>query len=240
MNRVVLLATARTGSNLLVDTLNKHPALYFHGELFHRARVNGFRAYKAVEALGVDPTELRDRDHLRFLDLVFEYSVGVGRVAAGFKLFLNHSNVVLKHVIENDAYRLIVLERQNFLASYSSMLIGQATGIWHSRDGEVETTPPITFDPAAFENYRRSIESSYATLRQRVVGRPNVFDIEYRQLSNPPVVSRLVEFLGAEGGASLSPELRKQNSSDIVGRFDNPAEVLAYLEREGLLSWKEE
>lgn len=242
MIRAVILSLARTGSNLLLDMLNQHPSLYFHGEIFNSTRVNGFRAYEAFrQANGIDPTAFRDSDHRRFMEAVFtDYHGSEAVRASGFKLFLNHSPSILQHVAAHPDYRLVVLERANRLASYSSKLIGEATGIWSSKFGSVPEGLKVAFDAEGFDGFRRFSDAAYGALRQRLKDRPNVFEIEYTALSDDAKVAALVEFLGATADRPLVPSLKKQNSTDIVGRFDNPDEVRTYLTRHNLLPWATE
>jgi hypothetical protein len=71
------------------------------------------------------------------------------------------------------------------------------------------------------------------------------FVINYEELNNMVLLANLINSIGADAnkpiqGEEQRRERAKQNSSDIVGRFSNRAEVEAFLRKRGLEHWQHE
>ena len=243
MKKAVILTTARSGSNYLLGMLESHPGFYFHGEIFHPEKANGLRGQKAMRRItGEDPTALRNRDPLAFLDTVFRMAPAKAQVV-GFKLFINHSDKVLRHIAADSSYKVILLERKNRLAVFSSAAIGRATGVWRQAKGEAQddaaSGPPlkVTFDPDAFDRYRAWADKMFAKARRLLAHRDDVSDVTYDEIRNPAAIAAIVGSMDLLGGYMLKENTEKQNPGPLLDRFLNPKQVVEYLERHGLTQW---
>lgn len=246
MKKVVVVTAARSGSNLLLSLLNSHPDLYFHGEVFKPAFVATFRAAPVLKTLiGVDPTELRDRDPVRFIDTVFALSPTHPR-AVGFKLFLNHNSAVLDAVAARDDMHIMLLDRQNRLASFSSLLIGEMTDVWWVKSGKAAApdtagaSQRVIFDAERFEAYRLQLDADFAAFRDRVTPSARLIEIDYSDLLHEQAQRRILRFLGANQDQPLMADLVKQNPAVLVERFENPEVVRAHLEAIDRPEWIED
>jgi len=116
--RFIILARSRTGSNLLVSLINRHPRLHCLGEIF------------------------KDR-HDRELDAMMKRAFPryPRRIeAGGTKVFYYHprddeSGELWHRLTAIDGLSVIHLRRQNLLRSIVSQRIAQGTGNWRSVDG---------------------------------------------------------------------------------------------------------
>lgn len=231
----VILCHARTGSNYLVNALANHPDIEAHNELFHEKTI--FRANDAVN----DPDEIarRDADPVTFLKAVLEKT---SRPVCGFKHLLFYHEAITDYVMDN-AFHLILLERENILAQYSSLQIAHQTGQWTLFPGDAPVpTQRILWDEADFEAYRRDYIQVYADLKQRAAQRTHpVLHLSYTDLFIPERIGRVFPFLGLPDKRPQDASMtRKQNTSDIALRFDQPDRVRDYMARIGRPQWEAE
>jgi LPS sulfotransferase NodH len=235
----VIVASPRTGSSHLTDLLNNQPDILCNGEVFHRRRVfvrwpKGELEKKAVKKL----TETRDKDPAAFKDYIF--SKNFGRAHVGFKIFNNQNNIVLRTVLDERDILKIILYRRNVLAIYSSFAIAGKTGKWNlSKSSEDQEQQKTIFDPQKFLNFHNRYTNFYRRVLNRIISNGQSFHfLNYDEINDPILFNSLVTSItGIAVEARLESGHAKQNSSDILSRFSNPAEVEGFLAARGLMHW---
>jgi hypothetical protein len=126
--RFVIMATPRSGSSHLVDLLDSHPQMSCIGELFNPhfvvLRKLGLRNKKEMARATNDPLDFIERvvEKLDEQDECKPYF--------GFKLMLHHDPRVVEHIINNTDYSVIVLERRDRVAQWTSAGLAKKTGKW--------------------------------------------------------------------------------------------------------------
>jgi len=206
-----LLSSQRTGSTLLIRSLDTHPDVFAAGELFHYAP-------------GIHHEEYRFRywqSGLRKLDLPLNKIVAQGRIkghldrfyseaaqgvkAVGFKLMLSQIkwNPALLPALEARKPRFLVLVRQDAFASALSAAKAQLSGTYHS-DVEGKTAAPRSL-ALPEERFRTLFELARAE-RDRL--------LDFAARHNAPVLSyehmttdwdRFVSDLNGHLGVSQQP-----------------------------------
>ncbi|MBJ3777883.1 hypothetical protein [Acuticoccus mangrovi] len=245
MNKVVIVTKARSGSNLLLSLLNSHPDFYFHGEVYKPGFVATFRTSgKFRRIYGVEPIELRENDPIKFLDAIYSTSPRKQK-AVGFKLFFYHNKDVLDYIINDKDIKIVLLERENRLASFSSLLIGQRTSTWQQQVDKDENsaspgTVKVDFKVEDLIEYKRKTDRTYERFRNRITDPSRLFEARYHELLDSEFQQRLVSFLGGEPNVPLEAGVVKQNPAKLVDRFTNAQDVMSYLESAGLSHWAEE
>ncbi|MCA9915006.1 MAG: hypothetical protein KC496_16745 [Anaerolineae bacterium] len=236
MTLYAILCHARTGSNLLAGLLNQHPEITGHNELFHERVLFFHNAQIRDEAV----IRERDRDPVGYLHLFLKNAV---TPAAGFKHLLFNNPTIIEHVIQDNRFKVLLLERENILAQYSSLRIAHQTGQWTLHIGDKPALPEkLAWDAADFEPYMAQYRRAYADLTQRLqASKGDWLHIEYCDLYQAETYRRIFAFLGVETAISLQwNNIRKQNTSQIAQRFQQPYEVHDYLRRNDLISWAQE
>jgi len=235
--RFVVLAMQRTGSNMVVSTLNTHPSIYCHGELL---RLSAARAAAGLRVLDqIDPRYRNDgyrHAHAQeFLEEVFglDYEVDF----AGFKLLLPQNPGALDALIDDRRYTKILLCRDNVLARYSSNKLARA-----KREGSNAGSPSkIEFEADEFSKFRTAHERLYGHARSRLKANGQAYlEITYLDACTPEGLRDIVQAVGADATIDLGVKTPKRNSSDIVSRFSNPEEVDAFLRIHQLDHWRSE
>ena len=105
------------------------------------------------------------------------------------------------------------------------------TDDWIRRKGARQRSATITFDAEDFESWeahQRRVTQTWSDLLARS-GRQALF-LDYTRVFHPDTRAELSAFLGFRVRDPEGVGLERQNDDDILGRFDNPETVRAYLE----------
>lgn len=164
LQRFVLLASARTGSNLVIGALHAHPAVVVYAEIFHD-RESERKAQLAWNSQGLwSPTDYyRDgAEPAAFLEKeVYGRAYPEGKTAVGFKLFHTHMRTgIAAHLWDwlaaNRDIRIIHLYRKSLFESFVSFQIAQATREWLvpiAAGPHAAEVAPVTIDIGQFKQY---------------------------------------------------------------------------------------
>lgn len=235
MTPFAILGLQRSGTTFFRRALDDHPDIVCHGEIFRPGRVSTFPPPVGKDMMADKAT--RDADPVAYLDrLLSFYETGF----VGFKLLLAHSPPVLREICRR-RYHLIALKRENALAKYSSLAIFMSmkgTGDRFKRPAnEGPSAVKATFVEADFDRYRTDEAARWAALSPLLERtRPPCLNLDYADIAWGDGIGRALDFLGA-ARRPLDAGIVKQNSSDIISRFDNPEVVRDYLARHGLTRW---
>jgi hypothetical protein len=234
--RFVLLASMRTGSNLLNSYLNQYDGLVCHGEAFNPTFVGLEPEYLAQLGMQRSDMKLRDADPLGFLDKIMD----VDAKAVGLHMFPGHNRQVLNLLLEDSSVKKLCLRRSHFQA-FVSLQIAKKTDVWRVSQRYPTKELPLdvrrmVFDPLEFEKYRNQVEGFWNGV-QKVIHRPgqSFMPVWYSHLNNLKTINGIVEFLGLpERKAGLKRELEKQNPEPLKDIVENYNEMVQYAERVGL------
>ena len=238
--RFVILAAQRTGSYMLATALDALPGVCCHGELF-RKNDKGVDADSAILG-GIAPefsdVEYRHRHHKAFLDAVDEATPAQ---LTGFKLMLRQAPEVQRSLVDEGVYRIILLDRPNVLALYSSHLIARSTGVGYMQKGDTAIVSTVEFDASDFRGFWRRYRKKYEEFdaMRQASARCRMIAVEYLDLLRGDAFRRVLDFLGVEAGGDLADYIgtQKRNSSEILQRFSNPDAVTDCLRAAGKLEW---
>jgi LPS sulfotransferase NodH len=217
----VILAGMRTGSNLLQETLDAHPGIACHGELFNPVFIG--RA-GADRMWGID-LPARNADPMALIARMRAKSDGL----PGFRLFPDHDPRVLAQVLDDRRAAKIILTR-NPLEQYLSHRIAQATGQWRLGDAKGARIARVRFDAAEFAAHLADRQAHLARIERalQMTGQ-TAFRLDYADLTDPVVLAGLARFLGVPGDPVPSVRTKKQNPAPPEDLVENPAEMLAAL-----------
>lgn len=212
--RFVLLSTARSGTTNFVATLGQHPDVYCHREVFLKNYQNTVRKEFCDTH---DVPELR-RDQVKYVKALHAFTPGPRCV--GFKIFYVQAPKACNYLMADAGVKKIILERKNYLAQFSSLLISQASGMSHQRANAKKPRvqkldSPIRFNVEEFRTFAERRAIIFQRYAQK--SRGDVFALTYTQM-NEAVFPRVFEFLGLPPMA-VSSQFTKLNSGDILSRF---------------------
>ncbi len=223
-----VLTQPRTGSEYLISLLQRHPQIVCHRELFNRDQFE--TSLRPVFRSQLPPIESRDAHPVDTLKLVQRVSQEAypRRRVIGFKLYLVQAPEVVNHVISDDTCKLIVLDRDDKLAQFTSLHIAQETGRWNAfAADEPRPQHQITVDTKQLDKFIQKQRRLFSELSTHIAKRPNVLRIGTDELDKrlPDVLG----FLGVNPKRELVSDRVRQNSPVIRDRIANWDEISDHL-----------
>jgi len=225
----VVLATQRTGSNMLCGYLGSHPQILMHNEIFNEVGIFSERQHESSSTTttttaitntnSVDAIGNRDSDPTAFLQKAYEAADGSTEKAVGFKLFPEHitrSETNLKlfnSVLRDPRIRKIILVRENRLAVVMSVLRASISGQYtHKNHDEI----PLDFKPSELNSFIESYDAYYEWLESRTRSTP-VHRVSYEELADEntrdEALNSIAGFLEIDSCDSWKTPYDKQSSS---------------------------
>jgi LPS sulfotransferase NodH len=235
MEKFLILAAPRTGSNLLCTLLNSHPEIVCHHELFNPQGI--FTALnRRSEATQLGSPQERDADPLGFLDRVWRTGLGYG--CTGFKWTRGQNEDVLRSVLRDAGVKKIVLRRRNRMKTYVSERIAQQTQQWEvycKRDLCVPR-PRIRVEMTDLRQHIELNDRFYTGVQfsLRRGNQPHI-NVAYEALFDRAEQRRILGFLGVRATEHpLKAASIKQNPTDLRESVSNFDELCAGLQDTGL------
>jgi LPS sulfotransferase NodH len=167
--RFIVLGQGRTGSTMLVQALDSHPAILCFGEIFNASTPSisfGVPGYDRTP--GAD-LELRARDPQRFLRERIFCDHGPAVRAVGFKFHYDHfwrHEGLIDILVADRGLKIVHLLRRNRLRTFVSLKIAEATGQWF----EFPPEPPLAsrLKPSTLTKALRDPKRALAAIRRRL------------------------------------------------------------------------
>lgn len=219
----VVLAGMRTGSNLLEEQLSAMPGVVSHGELFNPH----FFGKPGVNRKWELSMSERNSDPVRVVSAMRDASEGL----PGFRLFYDHDNRVIEHVLQDKRAAKIVLTRRP-IDSYVSLKIARKTGQWWLGDLSSARAAKVPFDATEYADFLDQLVTFQTRIsRSLQITGQTAFHIAYEDLSDNNVLTGLGIFLGANGPPDPAKVRAKvQNPTPVAARLTNPTQAEAALE----------
>jgi LPS sulfotransferase NodH len=229
--RFVILASPRSGSNLLCTLLDSHPEILCHHEVYNPSGI-----YYALEfrdgSLDLGTVETRDRAPHEFLNRL--WSANLHRDCVGFKMTRGQGEEVLEHLLHDRGIRKILLRRRNRIKTYVSTLIAERSGQWevYNHAELIEPKPEVELKLPDLCRHIAENEAYYARIDAalRLSGQKAI-EIAYEDLGDAVEHARLLGELGvARPNVPLVARSIKQNPADLRKLIANFDELLTALE----------
>lgn len=236
--RFLIVGAPRTGSTLLVKTLNSLNGVRCHGELLAIKHARGFA--DGFEPLTSTPaerrarlaslTQQRDRDPLLFVRKALEGP----EAAIGFKALYGSLEFpafqpVSNHLEVTEDLRVIHLWRNNALRRYVSQCLMQAGGPGNSMTrGKADQALKIAVSVEAFQREVEKVEAQASRLRKAFSGH-ELMELRYETLAQDlsASVTRVCAFLGVDAsGQKIRPALQKVGARNLADSVSNIGDLL--------------
>lgn len=239
----VILGKARSGTNYLNWKLLLSKQVLLGWEPFNGA----FLAYTGFEHFNI-PTEVqariqskdeRDRDRREYVNYCSGLTGaldGSGVGFSGFKIFYAHDPDMYWRMTRDARFNALVVERESRLAAYSSLLIARKTKEWSRAVGlsAPDEQVKVHFNPEDFQDFRTiyddEVDQTLTNLRDSKVDHLHLRYEEF--VGNPAALRAIFAFLGITAEPAEDDSLQRQNSPNLLDRFENPEDVLPWLAEE--------
>jgi len=218
---VFVIATRRSGSNLLLGYLNSIPDASFASEILNASMFYGIRN-RLISKSAV----------LRHI--VYSLNHCESKIC-GAKLL----NVQLDtHRLSPEdlkkhfpCARFIILHRKTLLRQFVSLKIAETTGVWQWTDGDYPPPPAVRISIPEFQHYQRNINSFYKGLSGKKWLKDCSIKVSYEDLADDAqkVFDELIfPFLRLPQSKVSSPA-RKQSPDELRKIVENYREIEPFL-----------
>jgi hypothetical protein len=231
----VILAGARTGSNMLCSLLNSHPEILCHHEVFNAAalRAGGGYALDLRQAgFSLGSVEDMERDPVEFLGRV--WNVRLGHPCVGFKIVWRENEPIFRRVLMNPDVKKVLLKRRNRIKNFVSLLIARETGEWivYHKSQQIRRAPRVRVPLPDLYAHVQRYEAYYRDTEEALRSSGQTFlRVDYEQLFRADERRRVLGFLGVRCAdvRSLKAATKKLNSGCLEDLVSNFSELEAAL-----------
>ena len=233
IEKFVILAAPRTGSNYLCSTLNTHPDILCHHELFHADKIYYARNLTQGE-IDLGTISYRNRMPKKFIQKIWQQTFDSS--AIGFKLLSGQNPQAFDLVLKDKSIKKILLLRRNQLRTYVSLLIAKKTNIWSVEKSKPKNDSQVSVEINldSFYEYINNSQTYYQRLRNKLNKSQQLFlEITYEDLfgrDRQEVQSKTLDFIGVKPlSNSLQETHKKQNTNELQKLISNFTEVKSQL-----------
>lgn len=236
----VIVGAPRTGSTLLVKTLNGLDGVCCHGELLGPDQVRGYE--DGADLINMSQQQRtsrlqrllqeRNADPIGFIDRALHRPDSATGFKALYGAFLDPRwHDVVHALLARESVRFIHLTRNNGLRRFVSEQILLQGGPNHSAAGGRSEAPiKVAIDIEAFIRRTAELEAQSCALESMVSARP-VLEIHYEALAadTAATVAQVCQFIGLDIDAStIEPALKKVGVADLKDAVSNYQELLVH------------
>jgi hypothetical protein len=210
----------RTGSNLFEQSINLFDSFSCNGELFNPS----FVGYPNQDSYcGMDVAD-RDRDPIKLIRKMVAQATDE---LPGFRLFSDHDQRVLDHVLEDETCAKIILTR-NPLDSYISYAIARKTDQWRLTDLHKRKTAQVDFDIVGFKSYVNTLSEFSKKIRTKLQSTGQAaYQLSYPDLGKLDVYNGLSHFLESEEQLDdMKEKIKRQNPEGLSEKVKNYKEMI--------------
>jgi len=220
----VILSEPRTGSNMLTSKFSSVPDVVCHAEIFHPDAIYIKLPKDTIPNIGE-----RDSNPESFitkiLDKTYEYHQHPNII--GFKIFFDHNPAAMSYVYRNNI-PVILLERKNKVAQYSSLKIAKNTDQWTSvqqaKNKVAGSSRKVRFSLIEYIAFTLRSRARFIFAMHKLKKESIPFiHVYYEGLVKGTGADQISSFIGADI-ASIEADVgyQKQNPGELSSRFKNP------------------
>jgi LPS sulfotransferase NodH len=218
----LILSSARSGSNLLVDYMRGHWRIHCHREILNE----DYYVYGSL----IGKSEFRRRLQIRSLfTKVPQLPFRAPFQFVGAKILIDQFSQVGMSVSEVCRVlgnpRLIVLYRNDLLETYVSREIARSNGLWYSTKSPNEETIFVEWE--RFRSYCEEERALWRACLLEIKNYSELHFVDYNSLVNDPVeeVGKVLSFIGVESNRKPVQRSVRQNPWPLSKKVANYTEL---------------
>jgi LPS sulfotransferase NodH len=237
-SKFLIVCTARTGSNLLVRSLNRPPRVRCFGEVAKLSYPTEGAAFTPFERLtgraAEDLARAQQGDVVRF---IFDTVYALPAPTVGFKLFYEHCREperapLWDRLAADRSLRVVHLTRDAAFDLYVSLLYAQRTDQWFTRHDDADGRPNDSEDMDVDVDHCRRFLLRYRQSRAAAAALFSAhpyMEIDYADLDDDlaGALTRVRRFIGAPDPREDRVPLRKQSAREAAAKVRNYQAVKA-------------
>ena len=231
-----ILTAPRSGSTVLVQTLDKHPQIFCAGELFHHSNKIyhpewhypfwGVKKKKGFSGLTFSGVNYIKGYYAGVAHLKKFYASRNEKDVRGFKLMIHHVKdfpTVWKY-LDSNHFKMIVLVRNNSFKGALSSLRARQIGIFHTKTDLQLAEKKVQINGALLRKRVDELEKVKAKILRLSEGK-NSSVVGYEDFENwQQMLDKIFDFLNVEN-LHMPPELAKTSKADWREGVKNYKEI---------------
>ncbi len=243
LKKFVIITLPRSGSTVLVKTLDKHPQIFCAGELFYfpgkiyhtecqfpfwRIKVLGNKINYLINFPNVI-MQLR-----RFMNN-FYIQQNPAYQAVGFKMMYQHILYMpgIMSYLKKNKVKVILLTRKNLLRNVLSDMKARETGIYHNEPGTDKNTSKKLHVSLQLLSEKMNEVSRWAKKLESVSAGMATLEIDYADFENwEEMTGKVFNFLDVLG-EKIQPATERLNPPALENMIDNFEEVKQWAVKNG-------
>lgn len=231
-----ILTAPRSGSTVLVTSLDKHPQIFCAGELFYASnkiyhtewhfRFWGKKKEKGFSRMLFSVANYVNGCLLAVQHIKKFYSTRNEKKIRGFKLMINHVKdfpTVWKYLVKNN-FKVIVLIRRNTFLEGLSAFRAKKLGFYHSGEEHSFAKEKIIINAALLKKRVDELEAVNARILQ-LSKNCNHIVVSYEEFEHwQQMLNKVFDFLEVEK-MNIQPQLKKLSSGNWRDGVTNYMEI---------------
>lgn len=243
LKKFVIITLPRSGSTVLVKTLDNHPQIfcagelfYFHGKIYHTECQFPFWKIKILGnkinyLINFPNVVLRLR---RFMNNFYN-NQETGYNAVGFKMMYQHILYMpgIMRYLEKNQVKIILLTRKNILRNVLSDMKARESGVYHNETGSDQHASKKLHVDLRLLSAKMKETEKWANKLESIAAGKNCLKIDYADFVNwEEMTGNIFDFLGVHH-AHIPPATERLNSPVLENMIDNFEEVKNWATKNG-------
>ncbi|MEO7210680.1 MAG: sulfotransferase [Chitinophagaceae bacterium] len=235
LKRFVIITLPRSGSTVLVKTLDMHPQVfcagelfYFPGKIYHSENQFPFWRFKAlsnkINYLINFPNVLFRLDD--FMNDFYNHQNPLNK-AVGFKMMYQHILYMpgIMTYLKKNKVKVILLTRKNLLRNVLSDMKARESGIYHNEPGADKNTNKKLHVNLQLLKEKMIETGKWAKKLEAISAGMDTLEIDYSEFANwEEMTGKVFDFLEVSR-VNINPATQKLNPPALENMIDNFEEV---------------
>lgn len=214
-----VISMMRSGSNALAQMLGQIPRLACYGEIFNAA-------LDPETDFPIDPIQ----DPMAALSWIKDQKNDRGTLS-GFRLFPEHDQRVLHHVLGDPTCAKILLTR-NPVDQFLSLELARHTDQWQITDSSQKQDAQVAIDADALRDFIRQSTSAWSDIQKQLLHHgQSALILDFADLHENKTLAGIAQFLNADmPDPAPKPKFKPQNPVSAMEKVTTPKTLKRALE----------
>ncbi len=244
IQKFVIITLPRSGSTVLVKSLDTHPQIFCAGELFYfPGNIYHTECQFPFWRLRFLPNKINYLINIprvlvrlnKFMDDFYLPKSKTGVKAIGFKMMYQHILYMpgIMHYLEKNRVKVILLTRKDILRNVLSDMKARESGIYHNESGNQQPMSKKFHVNLQALNEKIKETQMWANKLEVVAKNLETLNIDYADLENwDSIMEKIQTFLGVEY-RQLTQASRRLNPTALHDMVENFEELKNWAEQSG-------
>lgn len=244
IQKFVIITLPRSGSTVLVKTLDNHPQIFCAGELFYfSGKIYHTECQFPFWRIKFLPNKINYLINFpnvmarlgKFMDKFYAPKEKATVQAIGFKMMYQHILYMpgIMHYLEKKNVKVILLTRNDILRNVLSDMKARETGVYHNETGIIQEKSEKFHVDLQFLSNKINETRAWANKLETVVKNLETLKIDYADFEEWDILTgKIFAFLGVDQ-IPMEPAVKRLNPTTLSDMIENFDEVKTWAEKNG-------